>query len=379
MSDLITEKDNLNLDDEKSIDDANDIGAKKRLLVGLDLGTIESCFVTKYGLFDSDQSVGTIVPTVVGYPEDGILAGILPGNSSMLHGVEAIENELHLRIVHPLSDGVVSDLEATKSFLKYIRGKIDPESNHEVLCVIGVPAVADEEAKENLKEASRGAFDGVLFIPEPFLAALGMRNEEKLNDPDYKDPVSNSLFVDIGAGTTDFCIVQGYFPKQEDLLSIPFAGNEVDVLLDKEIREAFPEVDVPLSMIRKYKESYSYVGESESGARVKVPIDGKPRKIEIGKQVGNACNELLKEIFESIKKVIAMASPQSVFSLLQNIILTGGGSRIRNIDQELQRLLSDDGYEDPEVVLSSKELKPFVAMGALKVAKAARDDQWVRL
>ena len=167
------------------------------------------------------------------------------------------------------------------NLLKYIRGKIDPESTHEVLCVIGVPAVADEEAKENLKEASRGAFDGVLFIPEPFLAALGMRNEEKLNDPDYKDPVSNSLFVDIGAGTTDFCIVQGYFPKQEDLLSIPFAGNEVDVLLDKEIREAFPEVDVPLSMIRKYKESYSYVGESESGARVKVPIDGKPRKIEL--------------------------------------------------------------------------------------------------
>ncbi len=74
-----------------------------------------------------------------------------------------------------------------------------------------------------------------------------------------------------------------------------------------------------------------------------------------------------------------MASPQSVFSLLQNIILTGGGSRIRNIDQELQRLLADDGYEDPEVTISSREVKPFVAIGALKVAKAARDDQWVRL
>jgi rod shape-determining protein MreB len=84
-------------------------------------------------------------------------------------------------------------------------------------------------------------------------------------------------------------------------------------------------------------------------------------------------------VFESIKKVIAMASPQSVFSLLQNIILTGGGSRIRNIDQELQRLLADDGYEDPEVTISSREVKPFVAIGALKVAKAARDDQWVRL
>ena len=88
---------------------------------------------------------------------------------------------------------------------------------------------------------------------------------------------------------------------------------------------------------------------------------------------------LLAEVFESIKKVIAMASPQSVFSLLQNIILTGGGSRIRNIDQELQRMLADDGYEDPEVVIASKDAKPFVAMGAMKVAKAARDDQWIRL
>ena len=355
-------------------------GEKKRKLhVGLDLGTLQSCLITKLTKPSSEENTGTLIPTVVGYPEDGILSGILPGNSKMLHGDDAISNELHLRLVNPLSDGVVSDLEATQSFLKYLRSKVDPEYKREVLCVIGIPAVADADAKENLKNAAKGAFDGILFIPEPFLAALGMRDEDKLQDPDYRDPVSNSLFVDIGAGTTDFCIVQGYFPKPEDLLSIPFAGNEVDVLLDKAIREEYPEVEVPLSMIRKFKESYSYAGESESGARVKIPVGGKPRKIEIGKQVGESCNQLLQEVFESIKKVIAMASPQSVFSLLQNIILTGGGSRIRNIDQELQRLLADDGYEDPEVTISSREVKPFVAIGALKVAKAARDDQWVRL
>ena len=87
---------------------------------------------------------------------------------------------------------------------------------------------------------------------------------------------------------------------------------------------------------------------------------------------------MLQEIFGSIKKVIAVASPQSVFPMLQNIILTGGGSRIRNIDQELQRMLIDDGYEDPEVSISSRETKPFVAIGAMKVAKAAREDQWVK-
>lgn len=352
---------------------------KRKLHLGLDLGTMQTCMVTKLSKPGTEENVGTLFPTIVGYPEDGILSGILPGNAKMLHGEEAIANELHLRLVSPLSDGVISDLAAAKSYLSYLRQKLDPEFKREVLCVIGIPAVADAEAKENLKKAAKGAFDGILCVPEPFLAALGMRDEERLTDPDYRDPVSNSLFVDIGAGTTDFCIVQGYLPKPEDLLSIPFAGNEVDALLAREIAEEFPEIEIPISMIRKFKETYSYVGESESGARVKVPVGGKPRKIEIGKQVGNSCNVLLAEVFESIKKVIAMASPQSVFSLLQNIILTGGGSRIRNIDQELQRMLADDGYEDPEVIIASKDAKPFVAMGAMKVAKAARDDQWIRL
>jgi rod shape-determining protein MreB len=379
MSESTTKNEPTGIKSSGENDLASTVEKKRKLHVGLDLGTLQSCFITKLSKPSSDENTGTLIPTVVGYPEDGILSGILPGNSKMLHGDDAIANELHLRLVNPLSDGVVSDLEATQSFLKYLRSKVDPEYKREVLCVIGIPAVADADAKENLKKAAKGAFDGILFIPEPFLAALGMRDEDKLQDPEYRDPVSNSLFVDIGAGTTDFCIVQGYFPKPEDLLSIPFAGNEVDVLLDQAIREEYPEVEVPLSMIRKFKESYSYAGESESGARVKIPVGGKPRKIEIGKQVGESCNQLLQEVFESIKKVIAMASPQSVFSLLQNIILTGGGSRIRNIDQELQRLLADDGYEDPEVTISSREVKPFVAIGALKVAKAARDDQWVRL
>ena len=364
---------------ETDISDDSSSDKKRKLFVGLDLGTLESCVITKLSKPGSGEHQGTWIPSIVGYPEDGILAGILPGNSRMLHGEEAIANSLHLRLVNPLSDGVVSDGDAARSFLAYIREKIDPERKREVYCVIGIPAVADTEAKSRLQEAAKGAFEGILFIPEPFLAALGMRDENRLQDPEYTDPVSNSLFVDIGAGTTDFCIVQGYFPKQEDLLSIPFAGNEVDVLLDKGIREAYPEVDIPLSMSRSFKESYSYVGESESGVRVKVPIEGKPRKIEIGKQIGEACNSLLSEIFESLKVVIGKASPQSVFELLQNIILTGGGSRIRNIDQELQRLLVDDGYEDPDVTISSRENMPFVAIGALKVAKAAREDQWIQV
>ncbi len=351
---------------------------KGELLLGLDLGTLESCIISKLAKPGTGEHHGIIVPTVVGYPDEGILAGILPGNAEMLHGQNALDNELHLRLTQPLGDGVIQDLEGATSFLKHLRGLVDPELKKEALCVIGIPAVADDQSKTNLKQAALSAFDGILLIPEPFLAALGMRDESRLQDEDYVDPVSNSLFVDIGAGTTDFCIVQGYFPKAEDLFSIPFAGNEVDVILDQLIREAYPEVNLPISMIRRFKEEFSYCGEPEAGVRVKIPVDGKPRKIEIGKQIGESCNRLLDEVLSTMKEVISSASPQSVFSLLKNIILTGGGSLIRNVDKELQERLIEEGYEEPAVRLSQKEFAPLVAIGALKVAKAARLDQWIR-
>jgi len=374
----MTNPDEVQSEEPEEVSRSDSKSVKKKLPLGLDFGTLESCILSKLSKPGSGQHFGILVPTVVGYPEEGILAGILPGNSEMLHGHEALANQLHLRLVHPLSDGVIQDLDSAKSFLGHLRNQVDPESKSEALCVIGIPAVADEEAKHKLQEAARAVFDGVLLIPEPFLAALGMRDEERLQDPEYKDPVSNSLFIDIGAGTTDFCIIQGYFPKPQDLLSIPFAGNEVDVILDQLIRESYPEVNLPISMIRGFKEDYSYAGEPESGIRVKVPVEGKPRKIEIGKQIGEACNRLVDEIAESLKQVIASASPQSVFSLLQNIIITGGGSRIRNIENELQQRLVDDGYENPEVRVSEKDYAPLVSIGALKVAKAAREDQWTR-
>ena len=77
---------------------------------------------------------------------------------------------------------------------------------------------------------------GVLLIPEPFLAALGMRDEERLQQEDYKDPVSNSLLW-ISVLVLLIFVLSEVFPKPEDLLSIPFGGNEVDVIMDQLIRK----------------------------------------------------------------------------------------------------------------------------------------------
>ena len=96
-----------------------------------------------------------------------VSSGILPGNAKMLHGDEAIANELHLRLVYPLSDGVIGDFDAAKSYLHYLRKKVDPEFKSTLRD--WNTAVADAEAKDNLKKAAKGAFDGILCVPEPLL------------------------------------------------------------------------------------------------------------------------------------------------------------------------------------------------------------------
>ncbi|MFP6854251.1 MAG: rod shape-determining protein [Opitutales bacterium] len=346
-------------------------------LMGLDLGTYMSCYLTRLPKSGAEASA-TFVPTVVGYAEDGILSGILPGNASVLFGDDAIANELHLRMIRPLNDGVVYDHEAASLFLSNLREQVDPKGEMTVRAVIGIPACSDDAAVENLQKAASGAFDGVLFIPEPFLAALGCRDETKLGKPGYVDPASNSLVIDIGAGTTDYCIIQGYFPRSEDQLSIPFGGDEVDEMLSLAIKEAYPETNLPLSMVRTFKEEFSYVGELESGIRVRAPVAGKPCKLEVGKHIGESCNRLLEEIFQSAQKIIGMASAESVFAMLGNVILSGGGSGIRNIGEELERLLKEEGYENPSVTVIDRDSKPLAALGALKVAQGARPDQWIK-
>ena len=45
-------------------------------------------------------------------------------------------------------------------------------------------------------------------------------------------------------------------------------------------------------------------------------------------------------------------------------------------DAELQRLLTEEGFENPRVKLVGERYKEFVARGALKAARQARENQW---
>ncbi len=347
----------------------------KTILVGFDLGTNKSCLLAGPST-GTDITVSKVVPSVVGYVKDGIVDGIITNNATMIFGEEALRAMLHVRLVAPVAEGVIAEVEAAQDFLRYMRTLADPSGTAEIRAVIGVPANADESARESIRRCSYGVFDRVLLIPEPFLSALGYRDDSRVGQPGYLDPVVNSLFIDIGGGTSDLCLVQGYFPTSEDQISIPFAGDAIDQIMHEELNRTYPNNGLSRHKVREIKEAHGYVGPSRRPLEVKVIMGGKSHTIELADVIARACNTLIDKIYPSLTSLIERAPSDSVVSLLQNIVITGGGSQLKGIDAVLQKRLSDDGYESPKVKLAGQDYKRYVALGALKAARSARENQW---
>jgi rod shape-determining protein MreB len=345
------------------------------LLIGLDLGTNKSC-VLAGPPGSTDITVSKVVPSLVGYVKDGIVDGIITGNVRILYGEEALRQRLHVELVAPLAEGVIARPDAARDFMVHIRALADPTGRAEIRAVVGVPANAGEQAREGIRRSAQGVFSRILLIPEPFLAALGFRDDSRVKQSGYVDPVVNSLFIDIGAGTSDLCLVQGYFPTREDQISIPFAGDAVDERIYDGLNRTYPNNGLSRISVREIKEAHAYVGPSRKPLDVKVVIGGKGRTLELGDAIGDACNALIDRIYPALTSLISAASSDSVVTLLQNIIVTGGGSQIRGIDTVLQKRLADDGYESPKVRLAGQDFQRYVALGALKAARAARENQW---
>jgi rod shape-determining protein MreB len=347
----------------------------KTLLVGCDLGTNKCCILAGPAT-GTDIAVSKVVPTVVGYVKDGIVDGIITGNARIVFGEDALRNMLHVRLVAPVAEGVITDPAAARDFLNHLRSLIDPAGTAEIRAVIGMPANAGTQARDDIRRCAFGIFDRVLMIPEPFLAALGYRDDARIAQTNYLDPVVNSLFIDIGGGTSDLCLVQGVFPSSEDQISILFAGDAIDELLHAELDRVYPNNGLSRHKVREIKEAHAYVGPSRKPLDVRVIMGGKAHTIEMGDTIARACNTLIDRIYPALTTLIARAPSDSVLTLLQNVIVTGGGSQIKGIDTVLQKRLADDGFEAPRVKLAGQDYKRYVAIGALKAARAARENQW---
>jgi rod shape-determining protein MreB and related proteins len=334
------------------------------LCVGIDLGTSRSSISASNG-------ERHVIDSYVGWPLDMVARKL--SKKSVLIGREALDNRSMLDLRRPLERGTIKegskkDEEAVQEILRHLVSLIGlkqrAKSRPRVRAVVGVPAEAFRVSKQRLRSAMDGVADSVMLVSEPFAVAYGL------------EALLHALVIDIGAGTADFCVMQGHYPTEEDQRTLPNAGDFVDEQLIKLIREHHPDAQFSVHMIREWKEKYSFVGQTKTRVTVTVPTKGRATELDITEDMRAACESILPPICETLLDLLSKVEPEYQDKVRNNIILAGGTSLIAGLPEAIQNALHEMGGGRATVVRD-----PVFAGsdGGLAIAKDASNADWEKL
>lgn len=330
---------------------------QETLLLGIDFGTSRTAVM-------SSRKYKGMLHSVVGYPRDIIGVKIL--NRTQVIGDEALEKRSLLELHFPLEHGVLKqgsdkDLEAAHELLKYAIELAEPREGDKICGAIGVPARASVSNKEQLLRLTDGLMDIALVVSEPFMVAYGISK------------LVNSIVIDIGAGTVDICAMTGMVPTVENQVTLLKGGNYIDERLVATIRDAYPTAQVDNHTAQRIKETASFVGESEVPIIHTLRLAGKPTEVDLSEVVRTTCETIVPDIVENIKRLLLVFDPDSQAEALTNIVLAGGGSRIRGLGAMIGHHLRE--YGDVHVTMVA-DPDYSGAQGALKLAMELPPEYW---
>jgi rod shape-determining protein MreB and related proteins len=338
--------------------------SNEALCVGIDLGTSRSSISASTG-------ERHVVDSYVGWPVDMVARKLV--KKSVLIGREALDNRPMLDLRRPLERGIMKegsdkDQEAVQELLRHLISlagiKQKGKNKSRVRAVVGVPAEAFRVSRQNLRNTMDGIADSVMLVSEPFAVAYGL------------EALLHALVIDIGAGTADFCVMQGRYPTEDDQKTLSSAGDSVDEQLNKLVRERHPDAQFSVHMLREWKEKWSFVGEPKDRVMVTVPIKGKATEIDITQEMRSACESILPPICETMTTLLTKVEPEFQDKVRNNVVLAGGTSLISGLADAVTKALNDLGGGRATVVTD-----PVFAGsdGSLAIARDASSSDWERL
>jgi len=334
------------------------------LCLGIDLGTSRSSVSASNG-------ERHVIDSYVGWPVDMVARKLV--KKPVMVGREALDNRPMLDLRRPLERGVMKDgsekdQEAVQEILRHLISlagiKQKGKNKAKVRAVVGVPAEAFRVSRQNLRNALEGIADSVMLVSEPFAVAYGL------------EALLHALVIDIGAGTADFCVMQGRYPTDEDQKTLPNAGDSIDEQLMKLMRERHPDAQFSIHMIREWKENSSFVGERKDRLMVSMPIKGKETEVDITSEMRAACESILPPVSETMIALLTKVEPEFQSKVRNNVIIAGGSSLISGLPEALSKALDELGGGRATVVHD-----PVFAGsdGSLAIARDASNSDWEKL
>ncbi len=334
------------------------------LSVGIDLGTSRSSVSVSNGQRQ-------VIDSYVGYPVDMVARKVL--KKDVLVGRDALEYRSMVHLYRPLEEGLIKegsekDETAVRELLNYLLrlAGADPSSRNgaKVRAVVGVPAETLRTNKQQVRKAMAGLVDSLMIVSEPFAVAYGL------------EALLHTMVIDIGAGTTDFCVMKGRFPSEEEQRTLTTAGDWIDQQLFRLVQARHPQAKFSIHMVRDWKEQTSFVGEPPIQVRVTVPVEGRPTEIDITEEMRQACEGILPSMVETMVDLLSRVEPEYQERVRQNVILAGGSALIGGLGAYLQKELVQVGGGRVRVV---KDPIFCGSDGGLAIALDAPDSDWEKL
>ncbi len=339
--------------------------------VGMDLGTFKTSVASSAGARD-------VVYSAVGWPKDHVARTML--GRDIVFGKDILEHRLALNIIRPFEkgmlkyndhqgaglspEGMARHKEAARLLVEHAVALARVPQGSQIYGVIGAPSRATVLNKKVLLDAAATAFDAVMIVSEPFTIAYGMNR------------LSDTLVVDIGAGTVDLCPIYGTLPSEEDQITLPIGGDFIDEHFLAQMRKTCPDAQLSLNMAREMKEKYGFVHDVNERALVMLPVQGKPKQFDVTAPLRDACKVIVGPIVQGLRDLVARLDPELQQRMLANIVLGGGGSQLRGLDRLIEEGLKEYG---PAKVKRVGDAVYAGAVGALKLAMSLPEDCWGRL
>ena len=233
-----------------------------------------------------------------------------------------------LETIRPLQDGVIADFNMTDGMLQGFIRKINLNRfarPRMVLCVpSGVTAVEQSAVKDSGQRANARE---VYLIEEPVAAAIGI-------GLDISKPIGN-IIVDIGGGTTEIAVIalNGVVTKE----AIRIAGDEMDEAIILWFRSEHKlEIGLPTGeAIKKSVGSAMRIKPITISVKGRDLVSGIPKTIEVSSdEIRQAMKDPINSIVEAVKYALEKTPPELASDILdRGIIMTGGGSLLKGIDQ----------------------------------------------
>ncbi len=289
--------------------------------IGIDLGTANTLVYVK------GKGVVLNEPTVVAIStRDGVVKQVGKAVQEMVG-----RNPDTLEIVYPMKDGVIADYQVTEAMLKYFLRKAQGLSIFRPEVMIAVPAGATSVEMRAVRDAALRAGARVAYlIPEPLAAAIGARL------PIYE--ARGNMVVDIGGGTTEVAVLalNGIVVSN----SVRIGGNRMDEAIAAYVKRKYNL----LIGTRSAEEIKIQVGSAlpmdnplTMTIRGRDQVTGLPHPVEISSnEVAEALAEPLRAIVQAIREVLTQTPPELAADIVdRGIVLTGGGSKLRRLDDLL--------------------------------------------